>query len=86
MGKVFSGIPQELALNIKKVNKIDFFIETGTCYGKTAAWAASVFEKVFTVELSQKLAEIAKGRLSQYQNVFLLEGNSADQLKNILQQ
>ena len=65
MGKVFSGIPQELALNIKKVNKIDFFIETGTCYGETAAWAASVFEKVFTVELSQKTENRKYQRLAR---------------------
>ena len=77
MGSVYNGIPEEFALGIKKTNGLSYFIETGTCYGATSAWAASFFDKVFTIELSHELAQIAGKRLNKYSNVTLMEGLSS---------
>ena len=84
MGLVFEGIPVELTAELKKVNKIDCFVETGTNKGNTAAWAAKIFEKVFTIELSPVYVRLAGQKLRKYDNVELLEGDSAVMLDEVL--
>ena len=86
MGSVYNGIPEEFALGIKKTNGLNCFIETGTCHGTTSAWAAEMFDKVFTIELSHELAQIAGKNLNKYPNVTLMEGDSSVRLKEILNQ
>lgn len=65
-------------------SKINTLIETGTCEGGFAIIAASVFNKVITIELNSYYYERAKKELQFIDNVELINGNSIDVLKNIL--
>ncbi len=55
MGIVTGGIPQEITLELSKLNGCTVFIETGTSAGGTTRWAAKHFEIVHTIELSEYL-------------------------------
>ena len=54
MGIFTMGPPTSLMLELKLVYQINTFVESGTYLGGTASWAASVFDRVVTVEASQR--------------------------------
>lgn len=86
MGAITFGIPKELVLQLRNIFQVDVFIETGTFKGKTTAWAAKNFKKVFTVEYSSILYEAALKNLSKYQNIKCFFGSSPARLPEILSQ
>jgi hypothetical protein len=61
------------------------FFETGTWHGDAVAYALDAgFKKIISVEIMPELAEEAKKRFQSYQNVTIIEGNSAPTLLNEL--
>jgi len=60
------------------------FIETGTWHGRTTYALAPHFERCFTIELDPQLARSAQELFRKFQNVTVLQGNSADVLPTIL--
>jgi hypothetical protein len=64
--------------------KIGKFIETGTCYGSSSAWASDIFKEVCTIELSNELYSAAKERYKHKKNIHFLQGVSSEVLKDIL--
>lgn len=82
MGLIYPGPPKELVQRIARAENISMFIETGTYYGETTSWAASIFKKVITIEASEIIYNQAKEKLSQYKNIQHFFGDSAEILKN----
>lgn len=61
-------------------------IETGTCYGYTTAFLATIYQKVKTVEISEQYLHIAKvNRLNDLPNVECNLGSSPSKLPEMLQ-
>lgn len=78
-------IPTALVLLIRKELRIRDFVETGTFYGKTAIEMAKIFEKVWTIELSNELYSKTKEHYSKYySNIEFILGDSTDVLPSIL--
>jgi hypothetical protein len=69
----------------RKYNSNTVFIETGTYMGDTVEYMKNQFSKVFSIELSQELAEKAQQRFSGEPTISIVQGDSATQLGNILQ-
>jgi hypothetical protein len=68
----------------KKTNSTTL-IETGTYLGVTTKRCAPIFEKVYTVELDETLANKAKNFLSSEKNVKVVQGDGVDFLTTILE-
>lgn len=76
MGSVFYGIHKDMALEMRERYGLSTFVETGTWKGDSAVWAAGVFDKVTTVELSPVFYQKSKERLDGLPNVSLYQGDS----------
>lgn len=83
-------IPWHLTNNfleyLKKIFYITFFVETGTAGGETAFVASSVFDEVYTVELSEELFAAAKNKFKTQNNMHFYQGNSPLFLQTIIPQ
>ena len=82
----FLNILKSYSNQIKKLEEIDIFVETGTFFGDSALAFSEYFDSVFTVELlpsadkSQRYKEIQQTTT----NIKFIFGNSGDVLKDIL--
>jgi Ribosomal RNA adenine dimethylase len=72
--------------NIQKRTNSKTLIETGTYLGVTTKRCASVFEKVYTIELDEALARKAKAFLSSEKNVKVIQGDGLESLTAILRE
>jgi len=70
------GVPKELVLKLKAASRLTTFIETGTFYGHTAAWAAKHFDQVFTIEIDETISKRAAEKMSNSNSVNYLVGDS----------
>jgi len=61
------------------------FVETGTYLGGTAHRCSKVFESVYTIELSETLAERAKKNLAGARNVEVIQGDAVVELDRLLE-
>lgn len=59
-------------------------IETGTFQGDTILAVRRNFEKIFSIELSEKFYRLSKAKLGKFSNVKLVRGDSSEKLKSIL--
>ena len=66
-------------------HKINYFVETGTFMGDTSFEMKDVFEKVYTIELDEKLFLRAKNRFEKYPTISVIQGDSGVVLDQILQ-
>jgi hypothetical protein len=82
--------PREIKVRtIKLLNKkfsSKFFIETGTYLGDTTFDLRNLFQKLYTIELSNDLYKKAQVRFDKYKKINVQNGDSAVVLKEILQQ
>jgi len=62
------------------------FIETGTFFGDTIESFKNNFTKLYSIELSEELADKAKKRFQNNTNISIVQGNSSVQLSNILRE
>ena len=69
---------------LKQRTRARCLIETGTFLGVTAARCARVFDRVFTIELDDKLAGRARTYLRRFKNVELLQGDAAKLLPEVV--
>jgi len=65
---------------IQKLNGARVFIETGTYLGDTVSEMSGIFEKIYSVELSEELHKNAINRFSGDPKVHLLCGDSAEKI------
>ena len=84
MGAVTFGAPRNFSKAIADCFGLQTFVETGTNEGETAAWAATQFQTVQTVEASPVIYERAKRRLSNYTNVNCHFGASPQFIANLI--
>lgn len=78
-----SLIPHNFVLRMRDTLKISSFIETGTCMGRTAEWAAIHFRRVLTVEHSKIMYEKAVSALGHIRNIKFTYGDSRDVLRAV---
>lgn len=60
------------------------FVETGTYLGDMVFAARGIFDRIYSIELGDKLYENAKARFSKHSHISILHGNSAELLPEIL--
>jgi len=85
MGYFTHGIPKDIVKQIVNEIKIYNFVETGTYFGDTTFWAASIFDNVFTIEIDSEMSEKATNRLKNIKNIKFLTGDSHKILPDLLQ-
>ena len=78
MGIINFSIPKGLVHAVTKAARFQNFIETGTFKGGTSHWAATIFPKVYTIEISPELSKTASeiGAGKGLSNVNYLVGDS----------
>lgn len=82
------GLSEEFLVQIKNVFNPAIFIETGTYLGNTTTLAASIFDKVYSVELGENLYQNAVARFKEENktNIDLFNSDSPDFLKCVIPQ
>lgn len=83
MGMVNFGIPIDHANWLKTKLNLNVAVEGGTYVGNTAKLLSKNYEKVYTIEKSKEMYEIAERNLCKINNVFLRLGDTRDYLKEI---
>lgn len=83
MGRVRFGVPRELVAGLRAAFGLRTFVETGTHLGATAAWAATSFERVVTIEGDEALHRKAAASLRHLPNVEAVHGDSARVLRHM---
>ncbi len=63
----------------------DTFVETGTLVGDTIEFFKNNFSKLYSIELDKELANRAIKRFSADDKIKIIQGNSSEQLKYILE-
>lgn len=66
--------------------KPEYFIETGTFMGDTVEFVKPKLQKIFSIELSEELANNAKDRFVNDRNIKIIQGDSSIELKTLIQQ
>ncbi len=70
----------------KDLFNLETLIETGTFLGDTVAYFESKFKHIYSIELSEELANRAKNRFSGSKNVNIIQGDSGIILKDLMLQ
>jgi hypothetical protein len=65
-------------------NSLTVFFETGTYLGNTVFGVKDAFEHVYSAELSEDLAALARQRFTRDKHVHIIQGDSALALQNFL--
>lgn len=83
--RITCTIPKNFVLTLKDKCNIKTFIETGTYSGDTSSWAADHFEKVITIEASEKYYNESLDRFKKESknNIDLYKGISYEILEKI---
>ena len=84
MGLINFGVPEEGIEFLKHIMKLDVFVEGGTYKGGTAKSMGEKFKKIFTIEKSNIMFEIAKENLKDTNNITLLKGDTREHLDSII--
>ena len=84
MGLVNFGVPEKQADFLRKKMNVDVFVEGGTFKGDTAKNMGSRFRKVYTIEKSKVMFDMAKENLQGIKNIDLLKGDTREHLRTIL--
>jgi len=66
----------------QRVLKLGLFIETGTYRGESARWAATIFPKVYTIEIDKDMHEAV--RKNRPDNMYLILGDSKVELPKLV--
>ena len=85
MGYVNFSMPRDIVLKFKEKAAIKNFVETGTYKGNTSFWAASQFEKVYTIEIDPAISGATAARPDRPENIEFLVGNSKDVLPQLVE-
>lgn len=84
MGVMSMGVPQEITLELAKINMATIFVETGTYEGNTAKWASNHFRIVHTIEKSRTLYTSYSTALQTLKGITPHLGDSRHVLPQIL--
>lgn len=75
------GAPAETILFLQRAMELDTFVEGGTYTGQSAKFAASAFQRVYTIEKSPDMHAVASRNLAGLQRVHLLQGDTREHLR-----
>jgi hypothetical protein len=64
---------------------VKVLVETGTYYGDMIEAMKSIFDQIYSIELSKELFKKAKHRFKDLKQVELIQGDSGIELKNLMQ-
>ncbi|GFE57987.1 hypothetical protein [Geobacter sp. AOG1] len=64
--------------------KLKILIETGTYYGDMIEEMKDIFDRIYSIELSDELYEKARLRFKKYEHIELIHGNSGIELENLI--
>jgi hypothetical protein len=78
------GVPKPLALFLKDRLDLVDFVETGTNYGDSAAWAAAHFRRIYSIEASESLWNSARRRHADFGNIDFILGDSRAELAALI--
>ncbi|MBA2620032.1 MAG: hypothetical protein H0U87_02405 [Acidobacteria bacterium] len=84
MGIVNMGVPEQIVIDLARLNDSTIFVETGTFQGDTTKWAANYFETVHTIERAESLYKRHSAELAQIKGVNPHFGDSRDILRQIV--
>lgn len=84
MGIGTFGIPNEITLELARLNDATVFVETGTYHGQTTRWASNHFDSVFTIERAENLYNLHSEELARLKGVKPLCGDSREMLPSII--
>lgn len=84
MGVVTQGIPQQIVIELARLNGSTIFVETGTFHGSTTRWASNNFEIVHTIEREESLYSLHSNELAKIKGVTPYLGDSRDILPRIV--
>src|SRR5688500_15508130 len=76
MGAIHFSLDRDFVLFLKNELGIETFVETGTFEGNTVETARNLFQKVYSVELSEHYFSKAKERFAAAANLELVHGQS----------
>ncbi len=79
----FSPI-HEVIRSIASDHSVKIFFETGTYIGNTVFGVKDAFEKVYSVELSKELANLARERFANEPKVKIINSDSSNAIKSFL--
>jgi len=85
MGLVNFGVPKEESLFLRDSMKLGVFVEGGTYKGDTAKLMSGKFQKIYTIERSEKMFNIANKNLKEIENITLLKGDTREHLHTIME-
>ncbi len=85
MGLINFGVPEKETEYFKESLKLDVFVEGGTYKGETAKSMSGKFRKVYTIEKSDAMFDIAKENLKNIENITMLKGDTREHLHSILE-
>lgn len=83
MGSERFGAPMDTVGFLQRSLRLDTFVEGGTFTGATARAAAASFDRVYTIEKSPRMQEVARANLAGLGNVTLLAGDTREHLPGL---
>jgi hypothetical protein len=75
---------QNVIFEFQKSSGLDILVETGTYRGDMVEAQKQFFRKIYSIELSMKLYQMAKKRFSKDKNVEIVQGDSGRMLSSIV--
>lgn len=79
------AVKQEIVKDIAKEFNLKVFIETGTFLGDMVNAVKDFFEKIYSIEINEKLYQMSKKRLKKHNHIHIIKGDSGKILKFLLQ-
>lgn len=86
MGQVNFGVPADEVMFLQNKLNLQVFVEGGTYKGWTAKNMSKQFQKVYTIEKSDVMFNIAKKNLEEVENVTMYQGDTREYLHHILKE
>lgn len=79
--EIVSNFPGWLMVQLRNKYNLQYFVETGTCFGYTAQMAAMCFGRVWTIECCEwNFSKQVRDRLDRYGNVTCVLADSREYL------
>lgn len=84
MGIINFEVPEKKVKYLKEILNLQIFVEGGTYVGDTALKMSKIFDRVYNIEKSDAMFNIAMEKLKNISNVFMLKGDTRDHLRDII--
>jgi len=84
MGVVNFGAPEKEVEFLQNTLGLEIFVEGGTYKGGTAKKKSNLFKKVYTIEKSELMFDIAKENLKDIPNIIMIKGDTREHFPQIL--